>query len=204
MKKLVLLSISVIFAASSMFAQKYAYVDTKYILDNIPEYNDAQVKLDTLSFQWQREIEAKYKAIDDLYKKFQAEALLLPDDVKKKRENEIIAKEKEAKDLQKKRFGSEGDLYKKRQELVKPIQDKVFNAIEELSIQKNYAFVFDRAGSLTILYADTKNDMSEDVLTKVGVTVVPKKEALKKIIPKVKVNNEDVKDVIPKVKAKNE
>lgn len=204
MKKLVLLSISVIFAASSMFAQKYAYVDTKYILDNIPEYNDAQIKLDTLSFQWQREIETKYKAIDDLYKKFQAEALLLPDDVKKKRENEIIAKEKEAKDLQKKRFGSEGDLYKKRQELVKPIQDKVFNAIEELSIQKNYAFVFDRAGSLTILYADTKNDMSEDVLTKIGVTVVPKKEALKKIIPKVKVNNEDVKDVIPKVKAKNE
>ena len=204
MKKLVLLSISVIFAASSMFAQKYAYVDTKYILDNIPEYNDAQIKLDTLSFQWQREIETKYKAIDDLYKKFQAEALLLPDDVKKKRENEIIAKEKEAKDLQKKRFGSEGDLYKKRQELVKPIQDKVFNAIEELSIQKNYAFVFDRAGSLTILYADTKNDMSEDVLTKIGVTVVPKKEAVKKIIPKVKVNNDDVKDVTPKVKAKNE
>ncbi len=184
MKKLVLLSVLIIFSASSMFAQKYAYVDTKYILDNIPEYKDAQVKLDTLSFQWQKEIEAKYKAIDDLYKKFQAEALLLPDDVKKKRENEIISKEKEAKDLQKKRFGSDGDLYKKRQELVKPVQDKVYNAIEELSIQKNYAFVFDRAGSLTILYVDTKFDMSEDVLTKIGVTVAPKKEGVKKVVPK--------------------
>jgi len=176
------------------YAQKYAYVDTKYILENIPEYNDAQALLDTLSFQWQKEIEAKFKEIDEMYKKFQAEALLLPEDVKKKRENEIINKEKEAKELQKQRFGKEGDLYKKRQELVKPVQDKIYNAIEEIAQQKNYAFVFDKAGSLSILYVDSKLDMSEDVLTKIGVTIKPKKVDTNKIVPKVNVNSGEDKN----------
>lgn len=191
MKKAVLsLSFILVFMVGS-FAQKYAYVDTKYILENIPEYNDAQSQLDTLSFQWQKSIESKYKEIDDLYKKYQAEALLLPEDVKKKRENEITNIEKEVKELQKQKFGKEGDLYKKRQELVKPIQDKVFNAIEEIAQQKNYSFVFDKAGSLTILYVDSKLDISEDVLTKIGVTIKPKKVDTNKLAPKVNVKSDD-------------
>ena len=111
-------------------AQKYAFVDTKYILENIPEYKTAQDQLDELSAQWQKEIEGKFAEIDKMYKDYQAESVLLPDDMKKKREDEIVKKEKEAKDLQKKRFGKDGDLFKKREELVKPIQDKVYNAIE--------------------------------------------------------------------------
>jgi outer membrane protein len=117
----------------SVQAQKYAYVDTDYILSNIPEYKSAQQQVDNLSVQWQKEIEAKYAEIDKMYKAFQAEQILLTEEMKKKRENEIIAKEKEVKELQKSRFGVDGELFKKRQELVKPIQDKVYNAIKQLA-----------------------------------------------------------------------
>ncbi|MCB2221836.1 MAG: OmpH family outer membrane protein [Bacteroidetes bacterium] len=150
------------------FAQKYAYVDTEYILDNIPEYKDAQIQLDDLAAEYQQEIEEKFGEIDKMYKNFQAEAVLMPDDVKKKKEEEIQAKEKEVKDLQKQRFGPDGDLFLKREELVKPIQEKIYNAIEEIAMDDNYAFVFDRAGSLTILYVNARFDISDDVLDKVG------------------------------------
>jgi len=149
-------------------AQKIAYVDSKYILENIAEYRDAQSQLENLSIQWQKEIEAKFAEIDKLYKAFQAESVLLPEDVKIKRQEEIINKEKEAKELQKKRFGTDGDLFKKRQELIKPIQDKVYNAIEDFSNEKNYAIIFDKAGGLTIIYANAKNDISDDILKKLG------------------------------------
>ena len=119
MKKLfVLLFVFAAFTLNSN-AQKFAYVDSEYILENMSEYRDAQELLDKLSLDWQKEIEAKFAAIDKMYKDYQAEAVLLPEDIKKKRQDEIIAKEKEAKDLQKKRFGKDGDLYKKRQELIK-------------------------------------------------------------------------------------
>lgn len=168
MKK-IFLSIAILFISfSGSFAQKYAYIDSEYIMENIPEYKDAQTELDNLSKEWQKEIEKKFKEIDNLYKAFQAESVLLPEDVKKKRENEIIALEKEAKDLQKKRFGKDGDLFKKRQDLVKPIQDKVYNAIEKRAQDKNYIFVFDKAGSLTIMYADAKYDISDDILDDLG------------------------------------
>jgi outer membrane protein len=150
------------------FAQKYAYVDTEYILDNIPEYKDAQIQLDDLAAEYQQEIEEKFGEINKMYKNFQAEAVLMPDDVKKKKEEEIQAKEKEVKDLQKQRFGPDGDLFLKREELVKPIQEKIYNAIEEIAMDDNYAFVFDRAGSLTILYVNARFDISDDVLDKVG------------------------------------
>ncbi len=150
------------------FGQKFAYVDTKYILDNISEYKAAQTELDKISVEWQKEIEAQYAAIDKLYKSFQAEQILLTAEMKRKREDEIIRKEKEAKGLQKKRFGVDGDLYKKRQELIKPIQDKVYAAIKEIATIGNYALILDKAGDLNILYSDAKYDKSEEVLNKMG------------------------------------
>jgi outer membrane protein len=149
-------------------AQKFAYVDSDYILQNIPEYNDAQAQLDELSAQFQQEVEAKFTAIDKLYKDYQAESVLLPEEMKKKREEAIVKAEKDAKELQKKRFGKDGDLFKKRQELVKPIQDKIFNAIEQVSQAKNYALVFDKAGGVTMMYADPKYDISDDILEEMG------------------------------------
>ena len=149
-------------------AQKFAYVDTKYILSNISEYKSAQQQLDKISVTWQKEIETKYAEIDKLYKAFQAEQILLTEDMKRKREAEIINKEKEAKTLQKKRFGVDGDLFKKRQELVKPIQDKIYEAIKEIASSGNYSVIFDKAGEVSMLYSDPKYDKSEDVLNKLG------------------------------------
>ena len=167
MKKLSMFIIAM-FLGITAFSQKYAYVDTEYILANIPEYLDAVDILDEFSIKWQKEIEAKFAEIDELYKAYQAEAVLLPEDMKKERENEIIKKEKEAQDLQKQRFGQNGDLFKKRQELIEPIQEKIYNAIETIAETNNYAFVFDRAGSLTILYVKDRYDISDDVLDEVG------------------------------------
>ncbi|PKP03811.1 MAG: hypothetical protein CVU11_06770 [Bacteroidetes bacterium HGW-Bacteroidetes-6] len=164
------LFLAALFLLSSVWvsAQKFAYVDTQYILENIPDYQTAQNTLDEISIEWQKELEGKFAEIDQLYKSFQSEAFLLSEDMKTKRQNEIIAKEKEAKELQKKYFGTEGDLYKKRQELIKPIQDKVYNAIEELAEEGSYAIIFDRSGSTTIIYASEKFDKSDDVLAKLG------------------------------------
>src|ERR1700754_374809 len=116
---------------------RYAIVDTKYILDKMPEYKDAQKRLDQTSMQWQKEIDDKQAALDKMYKDFDAEQVMLSDELKKKREDELYNKEKEVRDLQKKRFGFEGDLFKKRQELIKPIQDKVYTAIQKLAVEKS-------------------------------------------------------------------
>lgn len=171
MKKLILTCAVLLTAFSVSMAQKYAYVDSDYILNNIPEYQDALDILDEFSIEWQKEIEAKFAEVDQLYKDYQAEAVLLPEDMKAQRENEIIQKEKEAKDLQKQRFGREGDLFMKRQELIQPIQEKVYNAIETIAETQNYAFVFDKAGSLSILYARERFDISDDVLDEVGMVM---------------------------------
>ena len=148
--------------------QKYAYVDTQYILDNIPEFQDAQDELDEYSKKWQKEIEDNYGKVSEMYQKYQAEAVLLPEDIKRKREEEIIDKEKEVKELQQQYFGKEGDLFKKRQELIQPIQEKVYNAIESIASSSNYSFVFDKAGGMTLLYGNPKYDISDDVLDEVG------------------------------------
>lgn len=171
MKKMMLLvmALALVSFTNTVKAQtKFAYVETEYILDNIPEYAAAQDKLDEFSIEWQKEIESKFKEIDSLYKKFQAESVLLPEDMKVKKENLIIAKEKDAKALQKQRFGKDGDLYKKRQELVKPIQDKVYNAIEEIANEGAYGIIFDKTGSLTMLYTNVKLDLSDKVLERLG------------------------------------
>ena len=149
-------------------AQKVGYVDTEYILQNIPEYQDAQNEIEDYSKQWQEEIEAKYAEVDKMYKAYQADAVLLPEDLRQRREQEIIDFEREIKDLQKQRFGSEGELFKKRQELVKPIQEKIFNAIEEIATKKNYGFIFDKAGGPVIMYVDAKYDISDEVLDQIG------------------------------------
>ncbi len=149
-------------------AARFGYVDTEYILSQIPEYKAAQSELDKTSAGWQKEIEGKYSEVEKMQKSYQADAILLTDDMKKKRETEIAAKEKEVKDLQKQRFGVDGELFKKRMELVKPIQDKVYNAIKAVSEKNGLGFVMDKSGQVTLLYANNKYDRSDDVLVYLG------------------------------------
>ncbi len=176
MKKLILSVILSFTIISASFSQKFAFVDTDYILENIPEYEAAKYKLEDISVEWQKEIEAKFSEIDKLYKAYQSEEVLLPEDIKKKREDEIIEKEKQVKELQKQKFGKDGDLFKKRQELIKPIQDKVYNAISELAENENIAIIFDKSGSLTMLYSNPKYDKSDVILDKLGYGIGTKKE----------------------------
>lgn len=168
MKKIILTLALALTTCVASYAQKFAFVDTEYILGQIPEYKAAQSELDKISVSWQKEIEAKYAEIDKMYKAYTAEQILLTEEMKKKREADIIAKEKEAKDLQKQRFGVDGELFKKRQELVKPIQDKVFNAVKGIAEKGGYSVIFDKAGDMTMLYTNSKNDKSDDVLEQMG------------------------------------
>jgi len=169
MKKIILfLTFFLTIATTALHAQKFAFIDTQYILDNIPEYKAAQQQLDQISINWQKEIETKYAAIDKLYKDYQAEQILLTDDMKRKREAEITEKEKEVKEIQKQRFGYSGELFKKKQELVKPIQDKIYNAVKKIATDQNYAIIFDKSSDLTILFANAKYDKSDDVLSALG------------------------------------
>ena len=168
MKKVILVAIVFLSTVTISVAQKIGYVDTDYILGKIPEYKAAQAEMDKTSVEWQKEIEVKYGEIDKLYKIYQAEAVLLTEDMKKKRENEIINKEKEVKELQKSRFGVDGELFKKRMELVKPIQDKVYSAVKLVAEKSGLAFIFDKAGQISLLYANSKYDKSEDVVTLMG------------------------------------
>jgi len=167
MKKTFLL---ILVSVLSMYtwAQKYAYVDTEYILNNIPLYESAQEQLNELSEQWKAEVDALQTQVDKMYKDFQAEKVLLTDELKEKREQEIIEKEREMRDLQKKYFGRDGMLFKKRQELIKPLQDDIYNAIKEIAVEGSYAVIFDTANSLNMLYTDPKYDKSDEVLKKMG------------------------------------
>ncbi len=176
MKKIFLLVALLLMVSATSFGQKYAYIDSEYILSNMPEYTEAQAELDRIAVEWQKEIEAQFKKIDSMYKKYQVEAITLPETMKQKRENAIIAAEAAAKDLQKKRFGKDGDLFKKREELVKPIQDRVFTAIEEYAKERGFAFVFDTAGSMTIVYADAKWDINDQVMQRLGISVTHDEE----------------------------
>lgn len=169
MKKFFFQAIVLLLTASVSMAQRYAVVDTRYILDKIPEYKEAQSKLDQFSEQWQREIDQKQTDLDRMYKLYDAERVLLSDELKKKREDELFVLEKQVRDLQRQRFGFEGDLFKKREELVKPIQDKVYNAIQSLAVTRQYDFILDRSEGITVIFADPKLDRSEDVLKQLGV-----------------------------------
>jgi outer membrane protein len=168
MRKILLVIVIATISITVSFAQKFAFVDSEYILSNIPSYKSAQDQLDKISAEWQKEIEAKYADIDKMYKAFQSEKVLLTDEMKTKREDEIVKKEQEVKDLQKKYFGREGSLFKKRQELVKPIQDQVYNAVKEISIEQGFAVIFDTASNPSIMYSNPKSDKSDEVLQKLG------------------------------------
>ena len=169
MKKLLfILSVCFVFSTNS-FAQRYAVIDSKYILDKLPEYKEAQQKLDQFSKMWQQEIDQKSAELDRMYKDYDAEKVMLSDELRKKREDEIYNKEKEVRDLQRQRFGYQGDLFKKREELIKPIKDKFYNAIQKLAVAKLYDFILDKSEGITVIFADPKLDKSDDVLKELGV-----------------------------------
>ncbi len=146
-----------------------AYVDVDYVLKNIPDYTEAQAQIDNLAASWQKEIDGKYDEIDKMYKQYQAEQVLLTDDMKTQRLKEIDDKEKAAKELQKKRFGYQGDLFAKRQELIQPIQDRVYDAIQKIATTKAYDFVLDKSSGSVVLFANTKLNISDQVLQSLGI-----------------------------------
>lgn len=150
-------------------AQRYAVIDTKYILDKMPEYKTAQKQLDDVAAGWQKEVDALQQELDKMYKDFEAEQVMLSEELKKKREDQLFIKEKNLRDLQRQRFGFEGDLFKKRQELIKPVQDRVYNAVQKLAVQRGYDFILDKSEGITVIFADPKLEKSDDVLKELGV-----------------------------------
>ena len=155
-------------ANAQIGGQKIVYVDSEYIMENIPEYADAQEELNALSIKWQNEIKAVMDKVSEMYSKYKTEMVLLSEDQKHAREQEIINKEQEAKTLQMQYFGADGQLYQKRTELVQPIQEKIYTAMQELAQTKNYAFILDLASGTSVLYASDKNDISDEVLDQLG------------------------------------
>jgi outer membrane protein len=163
MKKTLLFLLAGVLAIQ-LQAQRYAVIDTRYILGKLPEYAEAQKKLDAFSVQWQKEIDDKQLELDQLYRNFESEKVMLSEELLKKREDDIFNREKALRDLQKKRFGFEGDLFKRRQELVKPIQDKVYNAVQKIAVARQYDLILDKSEGITIIFADPKLDRSDDIL----------------------------------------
>lgn len=149
--------------------QRYAIIDTKYILERIPEYRDADKKLQQVGEQWQKEIDDKQTQLDKMYKNYEAEQFMLTEELRKKREDELFVREKEIRDLQKKRFGYEGDLFKERQRLIKPVQDRVYNAVQKMALARSYDFVLDKSEGITVIFADPKLDKSDDILKELGI-----------------------------------
>ena len=178
LQKLALTLAMVVMIPMVNYAQKFAYVDTEYILSLLPDYKSAQKKLNEIAEQWQKEVDGKYEGIDKMYKEYQAEKILLTPEQQKVREDEIISKEKEAKKFQQDKFGYEGELFKKRQELVEPIQDKVFETIQKIAKDDALDFIFDKSSDMTMLFSNAKYDKSDNVLTALGVA--PTKEEKEK------------------------
>lgn len=168
MNKFLFILFLTLFATNS-YAQRYCYVDTKYILENMPEYAEAQKELNQISEKWQREIVTRYEAIENMQKAYQAERVLLTPDMKRQREDEITQAEREAKELQKKRFSLNGDLFKKREELIKPVQDEIYRALVELAESGNYMVIFDKSNESSIIFASPKYDKSDRILKKLGI-----------------------------------
>lgn len=167
MKKLLLGLVFVAFGIVG-FSQRYAYVDTEYILNNIPAYKAAQEKLDQLSYEWQKELESKKEKLNELFQEYQNEKVLLTEEMKKKREQELNQRRQELNELQRKYFGPEGELYSQRQDLVKPIQEEVYSAVKNIAESGNYAVIFDAASRSNMLYTDPKYDKSDEVLKELG------------------------------------
>ncbi len=168
MKKIILTLIVAVSAVCSMSAQKFALVDMDYVLRNVPAYEMANEQLNQVSQRWEKEVTQMAKEAEEMYKKYQAEQVFLTDDQKKKSEEEIVAKDKEVTDLGYKYFGPEGEVYEKRQSLMKPIQEDVYNAVKAVAEEKGYQVIFDRASSQSIVFASPRIDVSNEVLAKLG------------------------------------
>jgi outer membrane protein len=169
MKKIFLLAVFCAALTSFANAQRYAVIDTKYILEKMPEYRNAQKTLDDIASGWTKEISQMEGELNKMFRDFEAEQVMLSDDLKKKREDQLFIKEKTLRDLQRQRFGFEGDLFKKRQELIKPVQDRVYNAVQKLAVQRGYDFILDKSEGITVIFADPKLEKSDDVLKELGV-----------------------------------
>ena len=168
MKKTLILIVLAIAGFATASAQKFALVDMEYILKNVPAYEMANEQLNQLSQRWQKEVEAVGTEAQNMYQNFLADKVFLTDEQAKKREEEIVAKEKEATELRYKYFGPEGELYKKRQSLLKPVQDDVYNAVKKVAEERGYQAIFDRASASDIIFASPRIDVSNEVLTKLG------------------------------------
>jgi len=168
MKKIILSLMILVGVAFAGSAQKFALIDMEYILKNVPAYEMANEQLNQLSQRWQKEVEAASKEADAMYKQYLSDKVFLTEEQVKKREAEIVAKEQEATELRYKYFGPEGELYQKRQTLMKPIQDDIYNAVKKLSEERGYQTIFDRASSANIIYASPRIDVSNEVLAKLG------------------------------------
>jgi len=169
MKRILCIAFGLLLFAVTVNAQKYAIIDTKYILDRMPEYKQAQKQLDDVAAGWQKEIDSMQTNLDRMYKDYDAEQVMLSEELRKKREDQLFQKEKNLRDQQRKRFGFEGDLFNKRKELIKPVQDKVYNAVQKIATQRGYDFILDKSEGITIIFADPKLDKSEDVLKELGI-----------------------------------
>jgi len=168
MKKMMVLALLLTLGVIGAKAQKYALIDMDYIYKNIPAYEMANEQLNSISKKWQTEVENLQQEAQNLYKTYQADLVFLSADMKTKREAEVVAKEQEAQDLKKKYFGTDGELFKKRQSLIRPIQDEIYNAVKDIAEKQGYALVIDRASAMSIIFATPKIDISSDVLTKLG------------------------------------
>jgi len=170
MKRISILAVTFLLMTTATFAQKFCFVDMEYILGKMPSYTDAQKQLDGASSGFQKEIETKRKAVDDMYKSFQAEQVLMTDQMKQQKIKEIETAEKEVKDLQKKKFGPDGELFAKRKDLVKPIQDKVYDEIQKFASAKGYDFIFDKSSGPSMLFATERLNKSDEILSNMGIT----------------------------------
>ncbi|MDR0832596.1 MAG: OmpH family outer membrane protein [Candidatus Symbiothrix sp.] len=170
MKKIVfgILFVVALFGAANVHAQKYALIDMEYILKNIPAYEVANEQLATISKRWQAEVDKVQQEAQTMYKSYQADLVFLSPEMKTKRETEIVAKEQEAQELKRKYFGTDGELIKKRESLIKPIQDEIYTAVKEIATLKGYATIIDRASAMSIIYASPQIDISNEVLAKLG------------------------------------
>ena len=168
MKRLIITAVAAILGIAAMSAQKFALVHMEYILRNVPAYEMANEQLNQVSLRWEKEVTELQKEAETMYKNYQNEKMFLTEDQKKKREEEIVAKEKEVSETRAKYFSPEGELYKKRQSLMKPIQEDVYNAVKAVAEEKGYQTIFDRASSQSIVFASPRIDVSNDVLAKLG------------------------------------
>jgi outer membrane protein len=168
MKKLLILFLA-LFSLGITYAQKFGYVDTDFVLSKMPEYNEAQAEIEQLSLGWQEEIQEMSRNIKGMYNELQAEEVLLTADMKQERLVDIATKEKELKEYQKKIFGFEGLFFLKKKELIKPVQDQIFDAVERVCKEQRLAIMFDKAGDLVMIYTDPRHDYTDYVLDELGL-----------------------------------